>query len=119
MHANSDVSLAGGSNVCQSASASFLHNTDSVTRNILLDIDLKATLSKLPVAEGASFNSYAEERNPICLPSTRVDLLDQISKWAGIQMPRRSSGSMAWQGQEVYYLSHCCSYPRRTGYPRG
>ncbi|KAI0976336.1 vegetative incompatibility protein HET-E-1 [Xylaria arbuscula] len=39
-------------------------------------------LTKLPVAEGASFDSHAEEHNPICLPNTRVDLLHEITEWA-------------------------------------
>lgn len=34
------------------------------------------------VAAGASFDSRAEEHNPMCLPSTRVELLRQISQWA-------------------------------------
>jgi hypothetical protein len=39
-------------------------------------------LAKLPVAEGASFDSHAEEHNPLCLEDTRVDLLHEITKWA-------------------------------------
>jgi hypothetical protein len=38
-------------------------------------------LDKLDVADGAPFNSYAEESNPTCLENTRVELLDQISAW--------------------------------------
>jgi hypothetical protein len=38
-------------------------------------------LDRLPVAEGASFDSRAEEHNPTCLPNTRVGLLEKISKW--------------------------------------
>jgi predicted alpha/beta-fold hydrolase len=49
---------------------------------MVLDIDQKITLDKLPVAEGASFDSHAEEHNPICLPDTRVNLLNTITKWA-------------------------------------
>ncbi|KAH7231005.1 hypothetical protein BKA59DRAFT_428598, partial [Fusarium tricinctum] len=44
--------------------------------SILLDIDHKIALNMLPVAEGASFDSYAEEHNPTCLPNTRQELLD-------------------------------------------
>jgi hypothetical protein len=36
---------------------------------------------KLPVAKGASFDSYAEEHNARCLPNTRVELLGQITEW--------------------------------------
>ncbi|KAK0764406.1 hypothetical protein N5P37_003807, partial [Trichoderma harzianum] len=36
---------------------------------------------KLPVAEGAAFDSHAEEHNPTCLPDTRVELLQHIMSW--------------------------------------
>ncbi|KAM6508444.1 hypothetical protein FALCPG4_018299 [Fusarium falciforme] len=49
---------------------------------ILLDIDQRTVLDRLPLVEGASFDSHAEEHNPTCLPETRVDLLQQISEWA-------------------------------------
>ncbi|KAI0469031.1 vegetative incompatibility protein HET-E-1 [Xylaria cf. heliscus] len=39
-------------------------------------------LAKLPVANGASFDSHAEEHNPVCLPNTRTDLLREITEWA-------------------------------------
>ena len=45
-------------------------------------MDRKLVLDRLPVAEGASFDSHAEEHNPTCLPTTRVELLQQISDWA-------------------------------------
>ncbi|KAH7243776.1 WD40-repeat-containing domain protein [Fusarium solani] len=48
----------------------------------LLDIDQKAVLDRLPAVVEASFDSRAEEHNPICLYGTRVDLLRQISEWA-------------------------------------
>lgn len=48
----------------------------------ILEIDKKTVLERLPVAKGASFDSNAEEDNPICLPNTRVELLQQISTWA-------------------------------------
>ncbi|KAK5992078.1 Vegetative incompatibility protein HET-E-1 [Cladobotryum mycophilum] len=50
--------------------------------NLLLDMDCKAVLDKLPVANGASFNSFDEDRKPKCLPDTRVELLESISQWA-------------------------------------
>ncbi|ORY68637.1 uncharacterized protein BCR38DRAFT_482140 [Pseudomassariella vexata] len=40
-----------------------------------------ATLDQLHVAEGAAFDSHAEEHNPTCLEGTRVALLDEISQW--------------------------------------
>jgi hypothetical protein len=39
-------------------------------------------VAKLPVATGASFNSHNKEHNARCLPHTRTELLDQITKWA-------------------------------------
>ncbi|KAH8750139.1 hypothetical protein F5883DRAFT_225734 [Diaporthe sp. PMI_573] len=48
---------------------------------ILVNLDQRSILDKLPTASGASFDSYAEERNPTCLPGTRVDLLEQIYTW--------------------------------------
>ncbi|KAM6513282.1 hypothetical protein FALCPG4_015725 [Fusarium falciforme] len=48
----------------------------------LLDITQKAVLDRLPAVVEASFDSRAEEHNPICLHGTRVDLLRQISEWA-------------------------------------
>ncbi|KAL4912441.1 hypothetical protein BDW62DRAFT_206493 [Aspergillus aurantiobrunneus] len=36
----------------------------------------------LPVAEGAYYNSYANEADNRCLARTRVELLSQISEWA-------------------------------------
>ncbi|KAL6814076.1 Pfs, NACHT and WD domain protein [Trichoderma camerunense] len=36
---------------------------------------------KLPVTEGAAFDSHAEEHNPTCLPGTRVELLQHITNW--------------------------------------
>ncbi|KAG5658696.1 hypothetical protein KAF25_010877 [Fusarium avenaceum] len=49
--------------------------------SILLDIDHKVALDMLPVAEGASFDSHAEEHNPTCLPNTREELLKEIDHW--------------------------------------
>ncbi|RYP58063.1 hypothetical protein DL770_010515 [Monosporascus sp. CRB-9-2] len=50
--------------------------------SIILDLDQKTVLDKLPVAEGATFDSHAEEHNPTCQRDTRVDLLREISRWA-------------------------------------
>ncbi|KAH7490452.1 hypothetical protein FOMA001_g2256 [Fusarium oxysporum f. sp. matthiolae] len=49
--------------------------------SILLDIDHKIALDTLPIAEGASFDSHAEEHNPTCLPNTREELLEEIDCW--------------------------------------
>ena len=39
-------------------------------------------LERLPYAAEASFNSYAKQHEPTCLPDTRVDLLREIYNWA-------------------------------------
>uniref|UniRef100_A0A8H7NM14 Mitochondrial division protein 1 n=1 Tax=Bionectria ochroleuca TaxID=29856 RepID=A0A8H7NM14_BIOOC len=49
---------------------------------IILNVEQRVLLDKLPVASGAAFDSYEEGRNPTCLPNTRVDLLQQLSAWA-------------------------------------
>ena len=49
---------------------------------LILDLDQKAVLDRLPVAEGAAYDSHAEQHNATCLPKTRVDLLNQIKGWA-------------------------------------
>ncbi|CEJ83110.1 hypothetical protein VHEMI03137 [[Torrubiella] hemipterigena] len=38
-------------------------------------------LDRLPIAEGASFDSHAEEHNQTCLENTRIELLRQIQAW--------------------------------------
>ncbi|KLP02857.1 Uncharacterized protein LW94_3370 [Fusarium fujikuroi] len=44
-------------------------------------IDHHITIHRLQIAEGASFDSKAEEHNPTCLPDTRVELLRDIERW--------------------------------------
>ncbi|KAK2013344.1 hypothetical protein LZ32DRAFT_557994 [Colletotrichum eremochloae] len=48
---------------------------------ILLSLDQKFVLDKLPIAPDASFDSHAEEHNPTCLPNTRVELLKELDQW--------------------------------------
>ncbi|KAM0363091.1 hypothetical protein ACHAPK_011229 [Fusarium culmorum] len=45
------------------------------------NVDYRTSFDQLPVAEGASFNSKAEEHNPTCLPDTREELLKEIDCW--------------------------------------
>ncbi|KEZ42692.1 Uncharacterized protein SAPIO_CDS5949 [Scedosporium apiospermum] len=49
---------------------------------LILDADQKRALDKLPVADGATFDSHAEGEGATCYPSTRVHLLSQIDEWA-------------------------------------
>src|SRR5439155_1000330 len=46
------------------------------------DVLSKNEVVKMPIASGASFDSYKYEDNARCLRNTRVELLDQIMKWA-------------------------------------
>jgi pantothenate kinase-related protein Tda10 len=48
----------------------------------VFSIDQKLDLAKLPVAQGASYDSHTEEHNARCLPNTRTALLHNIAKWA-------------------------------------
>ncbi|KAK7928759.1 hypothetical protein PG985_005757 [Apiospora marii] len=63
-----------------------------IYRTVLLDIDQRLVLDKLPIAQGASFDSHAEEHNPTCLRDTRVELLREIDQW--IQDP--NAEAMFW-----------------------
>ncbi|KAF5969187.1 hypothetical protein FCOIX_11014 [Fusarium coicis] len=45
------------------------------------NLDYRTALNQLPIAEGASFDSMAEEHNPRCLPDTRQELLEDIDRW--------------------------------------
>ncbi|KAJ5175634.1 Vegetative incompatibility protein HET-E-1 [Penicillium canariense] len=48
-----------------------------------LDLSQTITLSKLPIATGATFDSHAEEHYSRCHPETRVALLQNILDWVG------------------------------------
>ena len=43
--------------------------------------DQDQKLSKLPFVEGATFDSYEHEHEPLCLEDTRVQVLEQIRTW--------------------------------------
>ncbi|KAL7763957.1 hypothetical protein ACKLNR_005102 [Fusarium oxysporum f. sp. zingiberi] len=47
----------------------------------IYNLDYRTALNQLPIAEGASFDSMAEEHNPRCLPDTRQELLEDIDRW--------------------------------------
>jgi hypothetical protein len=56
---------------------------DNALRRLYKEIaDQKVNLLKLPVAQGASFDSRLEENNATCLPNTRVELQSKIINWA-------------------------------------
>ncbi|KAJ6054863.1 hypothetical protein N7499_005813 [Penicillium canescens] len=39
-------------------------------------------LDKLPIANGAAFDSYTDRHEDECLPGTRTELLNEIAEWA-------------------------------------
>lgn len=51
-------------------------------RAMVADVARDIILGKLPIADGATFDSHAEEHNALCLQNTRVDLLREITAWA-------------------------------------
>lgn len=51
---------------------------NEIYRGLMLDLDQKFDLAKLPVAGGASFDSHVEEHNGTCLENTRAELQYQI-----------------------------------------
>ena len=63
-------------------------------RGLILDLDQKFNLAKLPVARGASFDSHQEEHNSKCLADTRVDIRRQIIDWVDIR-----------DGKHIFWLS--------------
>ncbi|KAK6539216.1 hypothetical protein TWF694_009457 [Orbilia ellipsospora] len=48
---------------------------------VILSVEQQANLSKLLVAEGATFGSFEDENEPECLPDTRTELLENIATW--------------------------------------
>ncbi|EON69685.1 hypothetical protein W97_08945 [Coniosporium apollinis CBS 100218] len=48
---------------------------------LILGINQKIDLAKLPSAKGASFDSHLDEHDARCLPNTRVNLRRQIAEW--------------------------------------
>ena len=51
------------------------------SRSLLLKIDDRGELDRLPLAEGAAFDSYHRQHEAKCLPDTRVDVLNQLQEW--------------------------------------
>ena len=66
--------------------------TYRLCRGLLLDLDQKIAMAKLPVVKGASFDSYIEEYNATCLANTRVEIQQQIMEWA----ERRDGKHIFW-----------------------
>ncbi|KAL5598561.1 uncharacterized protein BROUX77_006395 [Berkeleyomyces rouxiae] len=60
--------------------------------NLLHKLHLEMILKTLTIANGASFDSHDERNNAVCLPGTRVELLNDIKTWASDP----SSKSLYW-----------------------
>jgi hypothetical protein len=50
-------------------------------------------LKKLPYAEHATFNHYSPGTESLCLPNTRVQVLQEIMAWASGETGRGAIGS--------------------------
>jgi hypothetical protein len=70
--------------VCRSTG----NNWGTVLSRYVLYVGQDDPLSRLPYAENAAFNSIASQHESICLPGTRVDLLNEIYNWADGQDSR-------------------------------
>lgn len=71
-------------------------------------------LNKLPIAAGASFDSHAEERNPACLPNTRVEILKTIHDWVHDPYSKAMFwlNGMAGTGKSTISRTLACSFLR-------
>lgn len=83
---NEDVEkiLQGLSRCTQSLTAALQIDQTGIVLEIdanVVTIDQNIVIGKLPIAEGAAFDSHAEEHNPTCLPNTRGQLLNDIYHW--------------------------------------
>ncbi|KAL6364621.1 hypothetical protein LRP88_02024 [Fusarium phalaenopsidis] len=57
-----------------------VHNVLQV--DVAMEVDRqRIAIDRLPFADGASFDSRAEQHNPTCLQNTRVELLNHINNW--------------------------------------
>ncbi|KAF2397937.1 hypothetical protein EJ06DRAFT_498328 [Trichodelitschia bisporula] len=65
-----------------------------VLRESISSLASKMNLNELLYANGAAFDSYQEEDQPVCHEKTRVGLLSEISNWANA--PRASSKYIFW-----------------------
>jgi hypothetical protein len=57
-------------------------------------MDRKNDLAKLPIASGASYDSYLNQHEEECLPETRTELLHQIMTWSEDE-----------QGKSIFWLN--------------
>ncbi|KAE8378117.1 hypothetical protein BDV26DRAFT_292593 [Aspergillus bertholletiae] len=58
------------------------------------DVSREMELCKLTIAEGAAFDSYANQHEEECLPGTRTELLKEVTDW-----------SLSTQGECIFWLN--------------
>jgi hypothetical protein len=57
-------------------------------KNSIAEISAEIQLPKLAYADGVRYNSAEEEHRPSCLEDTRIELLDEVYRWAESDQPR-------------------------------
>ncbi|KAH6853275.1 WD40-repeat-containing domain protein [Chaetomium sp. MPI-CAGE-AT-0009] len=62
--------------------AAFTRLREHIDKGYVKDAALDETLSRLPVASEAAFNSFNKQHEPTCLPNTRIELLQDIAQWS-------------------------------------
>lgn len=55
--------------------------TQFLHRSLLLNIERRSILDRIPYAQDAAYDSRVEDRNPTCHPQTRFGILSDIRKW--------------------------------------
>jgi hypothetical protein len=60
--------------------------------------DLGDIFQLLPIATHAPFNSAEKADDPLCLPETRTEILQQIRRWAAARDERYIFGLCGWAG---------------------
>ncbi|KAK9847015.1 wd40 domain protein, partial [Penicillium brevicompactum] len=66
---------------CKQEAEDILAQSDMML-SAIHDLAEEVDLSRLPVADGASHNSFAEQHEDECLPGTRTELLQRVMDWA-------------------------------------
>ncbi|EED23321.1 G-protein beta WD-40 repeats containing protein, putative [Talaromyces stipitatus ATCC 10500] len=56
-------------------------DSQSINLDTVGNLDQTIDMSKLPIAEGAYFDSYDDQHEPECLEGTRTELLQDIGDW--------------------------------------
>ncbi|KAJ4262907.1 hypothetical protein NW762_006520 [Fusarium torreyae] len=61
----------------------FVRLREEIDKKHAENAKLDEILTTLPIASEAAFNSLNNQHEPTCLPSTRSELLEDITEWAG------------------------------------